>query len=60
MVLLPDWVNHLPGLTSDGAMKSSLKKTLPLVVGDQIGAANVRYWPIADIPSCTAHVRFRG
>jgi hypothetical protein len=21
---------------------------------------NVRYWPIADIPSCTAHVRFRG
>jgi hypothetical protein len=22
--------------------------------------ANVRFWPIADIPSCTAHVRFRG
>src|SRR5262249_5087377 len=21
---------------------------------------NVRNWPIADIPSCTAHVRFRG
>jgi hypothetical protein len=21
---------------------------------------NVRYWPKADIPSCTAHVRFRG
>jgi hypothetical protein len=20
---------------------------------------NVRYWPLADIPSCTAHVRFR-
>jgi len=20
---------------------------------------NVRYWPKADIPSCTAHVRFR-
>jgi hypothetical protein len=20
----------------------------------------VRYWPIADMPSCTAHVRFRG
>ena len=19
-----------------------------------------RYWPLADIPSCTAHVRFRG
>jgi hypothetical protein len=26
------------------------------------GAAsgNVRYWPKADIPSCNAHVRFRG
>jgi hypothetical protein len=23
-------------------------------------ACNVRYWPIADIVSCTAHVRFRG
>jgi putative ABC transport system substrate-binding protein len=22
--------------------------------------ADVRYWPKADIPSCTAHVRFRG
>ena len=22
--------------------------------------ADVRYWPIADILSCTAHVRFRG
>jgi hypothetical protein len=22
--------------------------------------AYVRYWPLADIPSCTAHVRFRG
>jgi hypothetical protein len=21
---------------------------------------NVRFWPKADIPSCTAHVRFRG
>jgi len=21
--------------------------------------AHVRYWPKADIPSCTAHVRFR-
>jgi len=21
---------------------------------------NVRYWPKADIPSCTAHVRFWG
>jgi hypothetical protein len=21
---------------------------------------NVRYWPKADIPSCTAHVRFSG
>src|SRR5215510_6091332 len=21
---------------------------------------NVRFWPLADIPSCTAHVRFRG
>jgi hypothetical protein len=21
---------------------------------------NVRYWPKADIPHCTAHVRFRG
>jgi len=21
---------------------------------------DVRYWPKADIPSCTAHVRFRG
>jgi hypothetical protein len=21
---------------------------------------NVRYWPLADIASCTAHVRFRG
>jgi len=23
-------------------------------------AANVRYWPIADISLCTAHVRFEG
>jgi len=23
-------------------------------------ATHVRYWPKADIPSCTAHVRFRG
>jgi len=23
-------------------------------------AADVRYWPKADIPVCTAHVRFRG
>jgi hypothetical protein len=23
-------------------------------------AANVRFWPKADIRSCTAHVRFRG
>ena len=22
--------------------------------------SNVRYWPIADIGSCIAHVRFRG
>jgi len=22
--------------------------------------AYVRFWPKADIPSCTAHVRFRG
>ena len=22
--------------------------------------ADVRYWPKADIPICTAHVRFRG
>jgi len=22
--------------------------------------ANVRFWPIADIPSCITHVRFRG
>src|SRR5262249_44827859 len=22
--------------------------------------ADVRFWPIADIPSCAAHVRFRG
>jgi hypothetical protein len=22
--------------------------------------ADVRYWPKADIPNCTAHVRFRG
>src|SRR5262249_38942861 len=25
-----------------------------------VGSPNVRFWPIADIPSCTAHVRFRG
>jgi hypothetical protein len=25
-----------------------------------MSSANVRYWPKADIPSCTAHVRFRG
>jgi putative tryptophan/tyrosine transport system substrate-binding protein len=23
-------------------------------------ARNVRFWPIAEIPSCAAHVRFRG
>src|SRR5262249_5531721 len=25
-----------------------------------VGGPNVRLWPIADIPSCTAHVRFWG
>ena len=25
-----------------------------------IALRNVRYWPKADIPSCAAHVRFRG
>ena len=24
------------------------------------GKCNVRYWHFADMPSCTAHVRFRG
>jgi hypothetical protein len=24
------------------------------------GAFDVRFWPKADIPSCNAHVRFRG
>jgi hypothetical protein len=24
------------------------------------GNRNVRFWPIADMPSCTAHVCFRG
>ena len=28
--------------------------------GDRIMLGDVRYWHIADIPSCTAHVRFRG
>ena len=28
--------------------------------GDRVMACDVRYWPKADIPSCTAHVRFRG
>jgi hypothetical protein len=27
---------------------------------NRISSPNVRYWPKADIPSCTAHVRFRG
>ena len=27
--------------------------------GHRVGE-NVRYWHLADIPSCTAHVRFRG
>jgi hypothetical protein len=28
---------------------------------NRVGARrNVRYWPLADIPSCTAHVRFWG
>ena len=25
-----------------------------------VAAKNVRYWHLADIASCTAHVRFRG
>jgi hypothetical protein len=28
--------------------------------GTQFAARNVRYWHIADIASCTAHVGFRG
>jgi hypothetical protein len=24
-----------------------------------IGEGDVRYWPLADVPSCTAYVRFR-
>ena len=28
--------------------------------GDRMNAQNVRYWHKADIPSCTAHVRFWG
>jgi len=33
-----------------------------LVVEDNPHASlcDVRFWPKADIPSCTAHVRFRG
>jgi hypothetical protein len=30
---------------------------LPMVFDEQ-GGRHVRYWPLADIPSCTAHVRF--
>jgi hypothetical protein len=26
----------------------------------EIASSNVRFWPIADIPSCAAHVRFQG
>jgi hypothetical protein len=34
----------------------------PIVWGADIDLirANVRFWPLADIPSCTAHVCFRG
>jgi hypothetical protein len=28
--------------------------------GDRLVTGDVRYWPKADIASCTAHVRFRG
>ena len=28
--------------------------------GRRLYTLNVRYWHKADIPSCTAHVRFRG
>jgi hypothetical protein len=27
---------------------------------DELSLSDVRYWPKADIPVCTAHVRFRG
>ena len=26
----------------------------------EIALRDVRFWPVADMPSCTAHVRFRG
>jgi len=47
-----------------GAAKA-LGFTIPagvLSIADEVieSMTNVRYWPKADIPSCTAHVRFRG
>jgi putative ABC transport system substrate-binding protein len=34
--------------------------TCPCRRGDRVSGGDVRFWPKADIPSCTAHVRFRG
>ena len=33
---------------------------MPPRVDAWLALVDVRYWPLADIPSCTAHVRFWG
>jgi hypothetical protein len=43
-----------------GGTSLGLDKNIPAIVLHERGAVNVRYWPKADIVSCTAHVRISG
>src|SRR5262249_4083447 len=48
---------HLPRLAVGGIYEAHLRAALSDALRRP---AHVRYWPIADIRSCTAHVRFWG
>jgi hypothetical protein len=39
---------------------NSFAASHPFSIAATNAASHVRFWPLADMPSCTAHVRFRG
>jgi hypothetical protein len=49
-----------PCFASTAPRSDRIDDVMSAFVPKRIGLCDVRYWPLADIPSCTARVRFRG